>query len=733
MFSKVVLFFLVMSTSFLLKAQQSPQHFIPPIFTVSTGSFEINDYSLFLSTTEETSFYVKFYEGTDEVAFDSLLISRALPKSYDLGSGSEAIGLVDMLKNLNKPLNKEGLFLKADYPFFANTRGKSNIHGGSLTSKGLAALGTEFRTGHMVSSKTSPYNTRETSPNSHFISVMATEDNTKIRFSDFNVGAVFYNVKKKHSKDKPYLPIMKDVSIVLQKGQSYIIAEVAMDFVRGYENASFGLHITSNHPIAVNVGSITSLPPRRKLILNYSSDIGFDQIIPVSRLGNEYMVMQGEASSKFEKVVVVATKDNTDITVNGKDNVKLNAGEFIILDEFVDRVMFLKGNHPYYVYQNTAGSNKRYSCGFNFLPAWNACLTSTDVAIGDFSYLSTTYKSNRSYAVANGVKFNFTSKVNAKVKILDPVLGELYHFLELKKNELIPSFPFYTATYRLSSDIENILISSEDPLSLSLTYKSNAIGAASYFSGFITPPYIELEQTSISSFKQTGYVQLKSIATEDYESYHWYKDGLLVKETKENSLDISTGGKYKVVGVRGKCQIKSFQKVVDFDEIAKLAETATMVEQHIDEDSIVTEQPVTDEDSLFLDQMDTAIAKDTIPPKITFPNLNFEYDRSVMIDKSKGLLQEIILTLKLYPNIKLKIRGHTDCQGSEVYNQKLSEKRASYVFEYMVTQGIDKERLSIEGVGEKEPLHDCTCEQKDICSEVDFLVNRRVEFIVLYD
>ena len=726
------MFLVVISAGYALKSQQSPQHYIPPIYTVNAGFFSIDDYSLFLSTTEESSFYVKLYKGIDEVAFDSLLLSRALPASYNLGNDSQVVCLVDGLDNLNKPLNEEGLFLKADYPFFANTRGKSGIHGGSLTSKGFAALGTEFRTGHMVSCKSRNHNYNGENENSHFISVMSTEDNTEVKFSDFNSGAVFYRLQKQRHTAKTRLPSMKDKVIVLQKGQSYIIAEVADDFIRGYENASFGLHITSNHPIAVNVGSIASLPPKPTLILNNRKDIGFDQIVPVSRLGNEYMVMQGEGSSKLEKVVVVATEGNTNISVNGEESVTLNAGDFFITDEFIDKVMYIKGNNPYYVYQNTAGSHQRFTCGFNFLPAWNGCLTSTEVAIGNLSYLRTSYSVGKLDLSVEGVKLNFVSKVNTKVKVLDPVSGELYHSFQLKKNDLItPTLPFYTATYKPSSDIENILITSENPLSLSLTYKSNALGAASYFSGFITPPYIEVDQASISSFKEKRYVQLKSITAEAYEFYHWYKDGLLLKETKENSLDISTGGKYRVVGVRGECQIKSVQKVVDFDEIIKLTETTTMVEKHINEDSTVTKLLVRDKDSLFLDKLATEIPKDTMSRKVIFPNINFKYDRALLTVELKILLQEMVLLLKRYPHFNLKIRGHTDCKGSDAYNQKLSEERANNVMKHLIIQGIDEKRLSTEGVRDKEPLNACTCEQEGVCSEVDFLANRRVEFIIL--
>jgi len=732
MIIRIVFFLLLVSESFFLGAQQSSLHFIPPIYTVETGQYLLQDYALFLSTTEDSTFYVKLYEGTNEAPFDSVLISRTLPKSYDLGSGGEAIGLVDSLGNLNKPLDSDGLFLKADFPFFANTRGKSNIHGGSLTSKGLAALGKDFRTGHMVSYEL-PYDIAIGNINSHFVSVMATENNTRVRFSDFNYGAVFHGLSVSTIKGKRGLPAMKDKVILLQKGQSYIIAEVGSEVINGHENASFGLHITSNHPIAVNVGSIASLPPTHLMESN-GRDIGFDQIVPIDRLGNEYVVMQGEGTYDFEKAVMVATKDNTVIFVNNYQKVKLDAGDYFISDYFVDKVMHLKGNYPFYVYQNTAGSHFEFTCGFNFLPAWNECLINTEVAIADFSYLSTTHIADKADSIGDGVKLNVTSKDETKVNIINPLSGESYHSFEINKREGRGALPFNTASYKLPSDLENILVTSDKPINLSLTYKSQALGAASYFSGFVTPPNIEIDKQSISSFEEKGVVKLKTTVSEGYEYYQWYKDGVFFKKTTENRVDVSKGGKYKVVGVRGNCKIKSSEKLIDL-KVVEEENKNIIVPEKVEKDVLVTIEPTVDEkekeDSVFLNKLETEITSEEESKQAILPNLNFEYNTAVLVTESKELLQRVIELLKHYPKVTIKITAHTDCRGSETYNQNLSEQRANYVKEYMVSHGIDVERLSSEGMGEKVPLNHCRCNQAENCSEEEFLANRRVEFVVL--
>jgi OOP family OmpA-OmpF porin len=68
------------------------------------------------------------------------------------------------------------------------------------------------------------------------------------------------------------------------------------------------------------------------------------------------------------------------------------------------------------------------------------------------------------------------------------------------------------------------------------------------------------------------------------------------------------------------------------------------------------------------------------------------------------ILDEAVEVLKRNPDLKVKIEGHTDSVGSARYNQQLSEKRARAVMEYLVKQGIKRERLSAEGYGLTRPI-----------------------------
>jgi outer membrane protein OmpA-like peptidoglycan-associated protein len=59
-------------------------------------------------------------------------------------------------------------------------------------------------------------------------------------------------------------------------------------------------------------------------------------------------------------------------------------------------------------------------------------------------------------------------------------------------------------------------------------------------------------------------------------------------------------------------------------------------------------------------------------------------------------------------NIAIEIRSHTDSRGNDAYNLKLSDERAASVVKYLVAHGINKNRLESKGMGETEPLDDCS-------------------------
>lgn len=80
-------------------------------------------------------------------------------------------------------------------------------------------------------------------------------------------------------------------------------------------------------------------------------------------------------------------------------------------------------------------------------------------------------------------------------------------------------------------------------------------------------------------------------------------------------------------------------------------------------------------------------------------------------------------------SIVIELSSHTDALGSDSYNQSLSEKRAKFAVDYIVSRGIDDKRLVAKGYGESKLLNEC--QEKSDCSEEQHQENRRTEFMVL--
>ncbi|TAL42833.1 MAG: OmpA family protein [Chitinophagaceae bacterium] len=111
--------------------------------------------------------------------------------------------------------------------------------------------------------------------------------------------------------------------------------------------------------------------------------------------------------------------------------------------------------------------------------------------------------------------------------------------------------------------------------------------------------------------------------------------------------------------------------------------------------------------------------------KYAAQNVYFATASTKLLSKSFAPLDQVVKILKDNPALKLKIDGHTDNVGADDYNMNLSEGRAASVKNYMVSKGIDPERLESEGFGETKPIAD----NKTAAGRQQ---NRRVEMNVFY-
>jgi outer membrane protein OmpA-like peptidoglycan-associated protein len=91
-------------------------------------------------------------------------------------------------------------------------------------------------------------------------------------------------------------------------------------------------------------------------------------------------------------------------------------------------------------------------------------------------------------------------------------------------------------------------------------------------------------------------------------------------------------------------------------------------------------------------------------------------------------LNKVVDILNKYPNIRLEIKSHTDSRAPDSYNLKLSNQRAESTINYILSKGIDSNRIFGKGYGETEIINKCTNGVK--CTEAEHALNRRTEFIV---
>jgi outer membrane protein OmpA-like peptidoglycan-associated protein len=110
--------------------------------------------------------------------------------------------------------------------------------------------------------------------------------------------------------------------------------------------------------------------------------------------------------------------------------------------------------------------------------------------------------------------------------------------------------------------------------------------------------------------------------------------------------------------------------------------------------------------------------------KIILKNIFFETDKYELKKTSMVELKKMVDLLKNNPAIRVEISGHTDNTGTARYNQELSENRAQAVYEYLISNGIDANRLVFQGYGETRPID--TNE-----TEAGKANNRRTEFMII--
>ncbi len=125
---------------------------------------------------------------------------------------------------------------------------------------------------------------------------------------------------------------------------------------------------------------------------------------------------------------------------------------------------------------------------------------------------------------------------------------------------------------------------------------------------------------------------------------------------------------------------------------------------------------------------------DDLAKILDIPIIYFAFDKYTIRLDAEIELQKVLTVLKQYPTMHIDIRSHTDCRGTNKYNETLSENRAQSTRQYLLDKGIPPNRIKAKGYGEYRLINDCDCESESEsnCSEVEHQANRRSEFIITH-
>ena len=140
-----------------------------------------------------------------------------------------------------------------------------------------------------------------------------------------------------------------------------------------------------------------------------------------------------------------------------------------------------------------------------------------------------------------------------------------------------------------------------------------------------------------------------------------------------------------------------------------------------------------------------------ISAPVLIENIFYDFNKATLRPESATALDELVRLLNENPNVTIELSAHTDCRGSDEYNERLSQRRAESVVNYLIQHGIAADRLTPKGYGEGRPKHikrkvaekylflkegdvlteefiaTLPEEQQEQCHQL----NRRTEFIVL--
>ncbi|TGV03004.1 T9SS type B sorting domain-containing protein [Flavivirga rizhaonensis] len=518
-YKKILLIFIIAFTT-QAYSQLSKTHYIPPLTSAEFGNANPEDQYIYVSTpsASDIPFTIKPV-GQPNSSYITGNVSNANPQQISLGSGNGQLFIPS--SQTSTVVNNKGYIIEAESTIYVSVRMNAGggAQAGALVSKGLSALGTTFRVGSYTNE-----NPQDNYLN--FVSVMATEDNTQVTFSNLPAGLVIKN----YSGTTP-------INTTLNKGESYTIATNSSSAVINRDGL-IGSLISSDKPIVVNCGSANG-----SFGGGGGRDYGIDQIVDVSKVGTEYIFVRGDGSNDWENVLIVAHTDNTSISVNGNVPIAtINAGNYYVIEGNqynTNGNMYVETSQPAFAYQGVgglgnSGTSNEANQGMFFVPPLSCEARGNLDNIANIQNIGNTI-------YAGGI--TIVTKVGATVTINNAPISVA--------SNTVPGKPDYI-TYKIKGLSGNISVQSSDELYCAYFNYNGAATSGSFYSGFPSAPEINFDAQFATLGNCIPNITLEAANTQNFDSFEWWFDDGTGFQNQFISTPILTPmipGKYKLIGI----------------------------------------------------------------------------------------------------------------------------------------------------------------------------------------
>lgn len=299
---------------------------------------------------------------------------------------------------------------------------------------------------------------------------------------------------------------------------------------------------------------------------------------------------------------------------------------------------------------------------------------------------------------------NLGSKVNTAGKENFPFItaDEVLYFGSMGRQGF-GGLDVYKIDLKTNEDAVNIgkpVNSEKDDFSFSFNKKANIGFFSSNRNGFdavfSATPICKTNAIIIITNKKTGEIISNAEVT--------------IIDNKGNSIETQKTNTKGIVEYNVECDV-FYQLQIS----AEGYETATVILEKSNEKETTTKVQLAPEEVIITEK------------EVILKSIYFDFDKSNITAQGAKELDKLVNVLKKYPEMVIFVKSHTDSKGKDDYNLTLSEQRAQATVQYVISKGIEKERISGKGFGATEPKINCGKK----CTDEQHAQNRRSEFLIV--